>query len=165
MTHLELAKARANLTVQLSGGASSRVAARVLSANQCQQLNDPALAAMVLYSSDPVTRDQAKLMAASILNANDIAASVSSEDRLAIAQLIDAETRVMALSSRNLARPATGLKGTDCVENIRANLPEMGVVFAEISPFEDTPAELPNDIERLRPVAIAALERVSLPVG
>jgi len=165
VTGLDLAKARATLAIQLAGGKSSRVAARSLSEDQRREINDPEAAAMVLYSSDSPTRDQARLLAASILNANDIAASVSSEDRLELSKLIDDNTRRIALQSRAMARPSTGAKGADCATNIRACVSDMGAVFADLSPFETVDAALPDDIARLRPIAKAALDQVSITDG
>ena len=162
MTRLDLAKARATLAVRLAGGRASRVAARSLSMGEWRKINDAHAAAMVFYSTDIPTRDQARLLAASILNANDIAASVSREDRLKLAELIDDETRRIALQSRAMARPFTGAKGAECAAKIRATVPKMSVVFAELSPFETAEAPLPDDIAQLRPIARAALDHVGV---
>ncbi len=157
----DLAQARGALTLQLSGGISPRVAARRLSKTMQDQINDPKNAPFVLYAADLPTQDRIKLQAASILNANDIAASVSAQDRSDLAQLIDDECRQNALLSRALARPATGETGKSCATAIRASLRDVSEIMEHLSPFSQIDAELPKDHARLSAAAEMALSHMS----
>ena len=162
MTRSDLARARGALQIQLSGDASPRMTARRVSQDLQQKINDPEFVPFVLYATDLPTRDRVNLQAASILHANDIAASVSAQDRADLGQLIDDECRQSALKSRPLARPASGKTGGQCAAIIRSSLGEVSEIMEHISPFSQTNAQLPAQHARLSAAAEMALSQVSL---
>jgi len=160
VTDLELAQARASLLVELGGG-SARIAARRVSHTVQEKINDPDCAQLVRMASDQSFKAQVLLRASAILNGNDIAASVSSADRAALAELIDADTRAIALTSRPLAKSATGDTGEAVAANIKAALPELAQAFQSLSPFMETPQDEIPDIVRLQAateMAMASLD-------
>jgi len=165
VTELRLARARARLLGELSGGANGRVAARRVSGAILDKLNDPDCAPIVLLSGDDDLKAQMVLSAAAILNSNDIALSVSAEDRAALGEVIDADTRKVALQARPLARSATGAVGAACAANIKASAPEIEMAWAHISPFLDTPDVAHPDMARLTAVTEMAMSHLDFGDG
>ena len=134
MSELDLAKARATLIAEQTGG-GARVAARRISAASFDALNDPANAGLLAIAADPERAAQVQLTAAAILNANDLAASVSTADRADIAELLSDEIRQRALGERRFAQPKSGAVGAACAAKIRADQQMVAECWSAALPF------------------------------
>ncbi len=118
MTPLEMARTR----LEFVSGAVADCAPRVRKRRLPKELRNLSLSAdLTLRLSRSKSNSDYCLMAAAILNANDIAMQVDASAREKIATLINGQVRNSALRLRALSRPGTGADADEILEKMSAD--------------------------------------------
>jgi len=162
MTPLEIARTKLEFLSSAGDGKAPRTLARSLP----KEISDLKLSSeqakrLALWGA----KEPHCLKAAAILNANDIAVKIDADSRAAVETVIDAETRLLALRSRVLARPTTGADADEILENIKLDkqrcsahwLENMPPVIRQLAKTKD----VLTDDKFVAPALIKALEEVS----
>ena len=133
MTPQEEARARLQVLKAIMGAVPPRLRARKMPAD----LRDLAISGdeanrIVLHDR----RDTACLVAAAILNGNDIARLISAADRELLDPMVDRNTRYAALENRELARPKRQSDAEACLSQIEADRAACAVHWFDPLPRE-----------------------------